>query len=328
MRVALTLALSWLVAGVNTAAGDPAPRARLSGTFIQLLEQHGRWDDAQWDELFQTLNSIGIRELIVQWSVLDGAAYYSSRAFRPVANAPLEKLLAQADRFGMSVLTGLAHDSDYWSNIQAGPEAAAAFLAKLRSRSIRAANELSPIVKRHPSFHGWYIPEEVDDINWRLPEARNILIEHLSALAKELRRLAPQETLAVSAFSQAQSSPQAYQQFWEEMLRAAPVTAVFFQDGVGVNKLELDELPLYLRALRAAADNNGRLVQVVVELFRQTGGPPIDNSVFRAVPGSPDRIRAQLRLAAEYSTGGIIGFSVPEYMSPLGGAAAGELLAQ
>src|SRR2546430_8490312 len=43
--------LLWLILGVNTAAGDPAPRPRLSGTFIQLLEQHGRWDDGQWDEL-------------------------------------------------------------------------------------------------------------------------------------------------------------------------------------------------------------------------------------------------------------------------------------
>ena len=40
------------------------------------------------------------------------------------------------------------------------------------------------------------------------------------------------------------------------------------------------------------------------------------------------RIRAQMAVAAEYATGGITGFSVPEYMTPLGGPAAAELLLQ
>ena len=279
------------------------------------------------DNLFNTLKGIGIHDLIVQWSVLNGSAYYSSKTLHSVANAPLEKLLSGADRFGMKVSVGLVHDSGYWTEIER-PGAAAGYLASLRSRSTKVAGELAPMVKKHAAFQGWYIPGEVDDINWRTPEARRVLLEHLSLLEKELHRLVPTATVAISTFSQAQSSPDAYQQFWDELFRSTSVNVVLFQDGVGVNKLELDEVPVYLRAIRAAADKNGRLVQVVVELFRQVSGPPLDNSAFKAVPGPVDRIRAQMALAAEYATGGITGFSVPEYMTPQGGSAAGELLLQ
>jgi hypothetical protein len=315
-------------AAADTADVDPAASPRLSGTFIQLLEEHGKWTDAQWDSLFETLNRIGIHDLIVQWSVLDGSAYYSSGTIRSVANAPLEKLLTEADRFGMSVLAGLVHDTGYWSKIQRGPEAAATYFTNLRARSVAAANELSPIVRKHASFKGWYIPEEIDDINWRTAEARRILFGHLSALGKELRRLTPHATISISAFSQAQCSPEAYQQFWDELFQGTPVNLVLFQDGVGVGKLELNELPVYLQAVRDAAKKNDRMAQVVVELFRQVSGPPLDNAEFRAVPAPLERIRAQMALAAQYSIGGIAGFSVPEYMTPLGGDAAAELLSQ
>jgi hypothetical protein len=321
------LSLWWLILGVNATAAEPDATPRLSGTFIQLLDEHGRWADSQWDSLFTTLKGLGIRDLIVQWSVLNGTAYYSSKTLRTVGNPPLETLLAGADRLGMKVYVGLVHDSGYWTEIER-PGAAATYFTNLRNRSVKVAGELAPLVKKHASFQGWYIPEEVDDINWRTPESRRILLGHLSLLEKELRRLAPAATIAISTFSQAQTSPEAYQQFWDDLFKTTSVKMVLFQDGVGVNKLELDELPIYLRAIRAAADKNGSLVQVVVELFRQVSGPPLDDGAFHAVPGPVDRIRAQLAIAAEYATGGITGFSIPEYMTPIGGDAAGELLRQ
>src|SRR6185312_4826123 len=193
--------------------------------------------------------------------------------------------------------------------------------------SITAANELSPILKKHRSFAGWYVPEEIDDVNWRAPESRRILITHLSALGTELRRLAPSNPIAISTYSQAQSSPEFFGQFWDDVFRQTPINLLFFQDGVGVSNLELNELPSYLTSVRSSARNNGRKMQVVVELFRQVAGPPIDKDDFRAVPGPIERVREQLALAAQYSDDGITGFSVPEYMSPLGMDGAAELLA-
>src|SRR5262249_45342717 len=87
-------------------------------------------------------------------------------------------------------------------------------------------------------------------------------------------------------------------------------------------------VPVYLKAVRRAAEKNARAVEVVVELMRQASGPPLDSAPFSAVPGPLDRILRQIEIAAQYSSGGIIGFSVPEYMTPLGGQAANELFSR
>lgn len=64
---------------------------------------------------------------------------------------------------------------------------------------------------------------------------------------------------------------------------------------------------------------------MVVEIFRQVDGLPFNDEPFKAVPAPLERINCQVDLAAPYSTSGIIAFSVPEYMTPLGGQEAGRL---
>jgi hypothetical protein len=58
----------------------------------------------------------------------------------------------------------------------------------------------------------------------------------------------------------------------------------------------------------------------VVELFQQTRTKP-----FRAQPASWERVAQQLKIAASYAPDGIMAFSVPEYMTPLGGPEADNL---
>ncbi|HEY3453314.1 MAG TPA: DUF4434 domain-containing protein [Bryobacteraceae bacterium] len=299
--------------------------ARLDGTFLQLLEEHGRRTEAQWRQLFESLKSIGIRNLIVQWSVADDLAFYDSKTFHTVNNVPLGTVLKMADAVGMQVLVGLVHDSGYWTRIQKDPDSIASYLAQLRSKSLTAAREMAPLLRGHSCMRGWYISQEVDDINWRSKETRNILLAHVAGLTGELRQLMPKSIIAISAFSQAQSSPDAFGRFWDEFFQHTSIDAVLFQDGVGVNKLGLNDVPVYLEAIRGASDKNHRCLWVVVELLRQTAGPPLNQSAFSAVPGSMDRIVCQIAIASKYSSGEIVGFSVPEYMTPLGGEAANKL---
>ena len=82
----------------------------------------------------------------------------------------------------------------------------------------------------------------------------------------------------------------------------------------------MDELTLYLGALRQAVQTQSRELQVVVELFRQVSERP-----FRAQPASWDLVLRQLEVAARFATDGILAFSVPEYMTPLGGPEADKL---
>lgn len=305
--------------------GPVVTHSPMDGTFLQLLEEHGNWTDERWKQLFDDLHSLGIRRLIVQWSVADGLAFYPSTQFRGVKGAPLEKLLQAADAAHFEVTVGLLHDSDYWTNIKQDPPLIATYLRNLRAKSLATVAELLPILNTHPSVGGWYISEEIDDITWRKPDARSVLLEHEASLAAELKRKTPTWSVSISAFSQAQSSPAGFEHFWGEFLSRVQVDTVLYQDGVGVAKLDMNGLPVYLQAMRNAAEKNHRCLTVVVELFRQTSGPPLNDSPFAAVPAPIERIGCQLALADKFASGGIIGFSVPEYMTPQSGEPAAKL---
>ena len=86
---------------------------------------------------------------------------------------------------------------------------------------------------------------------------------------------------------------------------------MLFQDGVGALKMDLTGLPLYLRAMERATEGAGRRLAVVVELFEQTGGAPLDAGPFAAVPAPPARVQRQLELAAGHPA---VAFTVPDYM--------------
>ena len=182
--------------------------------------------------------------------------------------------------------------------------------------------EKVPLVGKHRSFRGWYITEEIEDATWKKPDARSVVIAHVRELATNLRALKPDATIAISGFSNAETTPATFGQFWSDLLRAAPVDVLLFQDGIGVGKQALSSLPLYLAAARDAASRNGRQMQVVVEIFQQVTTTP----AFVAVPAPLDRVTRQIDVAATYSSApGPIAFSIPEYMTPLGGPDAQRL---
>ena len=313
-----------LTVAVLCAAGlgaEPAP-PRLQGTFLQLWSTHGTWTEETWLRLFGYLERLRVTELVVQWSVYADIAFYSSERHTPVPQPPLSTILRLAAQRGMTVLVGLASDPAFWSKVTREPALVQSYLRASRARSEAVARELVPLVASYPSFQGWYISEEIEDGTWNDARARTILFDHLGALATTLHRLTPGARIAISGFSNAQTQPSTFGEFWTRLLQATSIDVFMFQDGIGVGKQRLSFLPLYLRAARDAAGASGRELRVIVELFQQVG----EAGRFTAAPAPLDRIESQLELAGTYSSSaGAIAFSTPEYMTPLGGPAAERL---
>lgn len=314
-----------MTAPAAAAPADDDSGAALRGTFLQFSERYDGWRRADWEGLFDDFARLGLEQVVVQWSLLDARAFYPSEHFAAAEEPPLGTILSLADEAGMEVFVGLAHDSDYWSRIDRDPDLVEVYLTRLRLASLAAARELEPLVKRHESFRGWYLPEEIDDVHWLGDESRSVLVRHLRLSAEALRELVPDARVAVSGFTNAHADPATLEAFWWELLTESSVDRVLFQDGIGVGKLDPDELPLYLGAMRRAVERAGAQLEVVVEVFAQTAGPPIDAGPFRAVPAPADRVRRQIEIAAAFSTGGPVAFAVPEYMTSLGGAEAQAL---
>jgi hypothetical protein len=324
-----SMALLVLSLGLSTAAPSVAGPADapplLDGTFIQLSEGHGAWTAAQWEDLFREMRRLRLTRVVVQWSLAGDLAFYESAAYRRVPNSPVETILRLAEESRMTVLVGLAHDPAFWDRIAREPALVEAYLRRLRSRSLSVARELAPRLGGSAAFGGWYLSEEIDDLNWLEPRRRAILAAHLKEQALALRELAPARTIAVSGYSRANCDPTALAGLWKDLLADSPLDLVLFQDGIGALNLDLDHLPFYLEALKGAVRDQGKELAVVVEVFRQTGGPPLDEGTFRAEAAPLDRVRRQLT-AAGLHVAGRYAFSVPDYMRPSLGPLSSELL--
>ena len=307
----------------GAAAGAPEKSIRkpvLNGTYIQLLDQHGSWSRARWEQLFTSFQAIGLTQVVIQWSLLDDSAFYAGPATGEMPK-PVEIILQLAQARGIEVYLGLAAESRYWEMIKLPPAGQEEYLKKLRWKSEQVARQLAGTASGYQSFKGWYIPEEIDDLTWRAPASRQLLFQHIKELSAFLKHLTPGELVLLSAFSSARMDPDSYREFWRDLLRQSSVDILLFQDAAGTGQLPRELLPIYLKALRCATDASNKKLQVVVELFEMVSETP-----FKALPAPIKRVKQQLQVAGDYASGGISAFSVPDYMLLEGSAKAKELL--
>lgn len=308
-------------AAPGTAATCREPAFR--GTFLQPLSAHASLSRADWNRLFAALSAIGVEEVVVQWSVHDNVPFYDS-ATAGTAAAPVVAAVAEAaPRHGIRFRLGLIEDPGWWKVIQGEPAAFARWLKHLRIRNERTARELAPLVSGNPGFAGWYLPQEVDDSTLANAIMRAPLTEYFARTSAALRRLTPDRDVAVSGFSNGRIDPKTLAALWKGIAPAGPAM-LLFQDGVGVGKLRPEEAGIYLAALRQALEGTSLRLVPVMEIFVQTGGPPLDDGPFAARPAALHDVLTRLHDISATSSR-VFAFSLPEYMSPLGGEAAAAL---
>lgn len=301
---------------------DPSPTYPIQGTFIQLLEDtHGQWSEKEWIDFFSYLKRLRISKLYLQWTVADTRSFFFSTTFQSVKTPPLETILRLAEQFEMKVNIGLIHDYEYWNQITKNSNQIKTYLDNLLNRSKLAAKQITTIAKNYKSFNGWYITEEIDDINWKDDYKKELLFSYLERLSDSLEKLTPSYQIAISGFCNGLIEINEFYKFWNLLLKQTKINFVLFQDGIGTKKLTFYNLPDYLATFKKAAIDNQREIGVIVEIFRQIDGYPINKKNFRAVPANLYRINRQSELASKFSSN-IIAFSVPDYMMPIAGNSA------
>jgi hypothetical protein len=205
---------------------------------------------------------LGVKRLLVQWTVVDGVAFVEGTGLKPAARLPDWRGLAR-EPWAREVVLGLA---GHFEETRAREQ-----IAPLVQQSARLA-QLAPPVK----VAGWYFPVEIDP-TWA--EARR-----LGPLLAQLPR-----PLWISVYDSANVGPEELAQQLASWLPAD--VGVFFQDGVGVHAREAYVAKRYLEVL---ARRLGRQrVQVIAEAFR-----PKPGGGFRAA--TADEMRPQLAQYAGY----------------------------
>lgn len=307
------LTVPFAVVSCGFAAALAERKPVLSGTFLQLLTEHLAWKEDQWVQLFEGFRRLRLSQVIVQW-VMSGEQPFFTSPRAGAARSPLQTILQLGETTQIQIIIGLVQDPDYWQRIARPSAEVAGYLANREARIVQVVKEVALLARTHRSFAGWFMNEEIDDINWSDPAAASVLHSYLQRVSDYLRTVLPGAPVAISGFSNAHGTPAQLEAFWRELLGAASaIGTVLFQDGIGVRKLTLENLPRYLRAVRAATDATGRRLWSVVELFEQTAGVPLDSGEFRASAAPFSRVAAQLKTEAACASV-LVGFSAAEYL--------------
>ncbi|GFK92582.1 hypothetical protein NNJEOMEG_00407 [Fundidesulfovibrio magnetotacticus] len=324
-HAALTLALLCLLAAALPPGHAQAGPPRFQATFFQPLRGHEQWPPERFERLFDELAALGVREVVVQWCAFGRTRFLADPSGRDAEALPLlERLFPLAEARGMRLRLGLVHDPEWWAKTSRSPDVVEVYLKRLELDSLALAKDLLARFGGSPAFAGWYLPQELDDVRWNGPR-RALLSAHLKGLAAGLKSLDPARDAGVSGFVNGFLDPLALREWLVELMRESGLAHFYLQDGVGVRKLTLAELPPYLEAASQAAARGGWTLHPVVEVFEQTHGEPLDQEPFQARPADMSRVAAQLAAAGRFAPEGITAFSLPEYAMPADGPLAAAL---
>ena len=302
------------------------PRAPLGATFLQPTAAI-RARESRWDELFDDVRRLGMSEIYLQWSAGVGVME-EGEARWPEDPAPfVRSVLDRAARRGLRVWVGLTYTDAWWTRIdRTRPlESVEVYLRRRLFWNGSLATLVAPVVRDHAAFAGWYVNDEIDDENWLEEERRVAVARYVHDLTARLRALTPDRSVSISGFATGFAPPGLLAEQWRAIVAGGGPDVVLLQDGIGAGHLTDRELRIVVPPVRAAVEEAGSDLGMVVELFAQTPGTGTTERPFSAAPARLDRVKAQTVTAASLVGGPLVASSVPDYMGPLAGGAAADL---
>lgn len=297
-------------------------------TFIQLWDRHEQWPQERWDRLCADLAELGVREIVLQWSLRTEPAFFWRLTPERRWDVPcdrvdpalaVERVVCAARRHGQKVRFGLTEDPAWWTEIHNEASLVEVFLNRLLQDQVALARTLAAVYGQDEVFAGFYLPQEVDDASWLDPARRACLEAHLTRLGAVLREIRPETSLAISCFATGGNDPRGFAELMASLARTGGIESVLYQDGLGTGRLRFSESAAYLETLVPTVAAAGGRVQVVVETF----APASQGQGF--VPAAMNRVAAQLKQAYVLSGVDSVAFSLPDYVHPLAGPDAERL---
>jgi hypothetical protein len=300
--LALLLPASAAVSRPAGGAGAAAWR-RIEGTFIQYQDWMMGMDEAAWRRELDAMRGAGVDLVIVQWLA------HENKRFIPADSAacdPTRVILEYADEHRMRVFLGLA-TIDRWHERITYPN----YLERAAAQSMHLAGQAWARYGRHPSFAGWYVPQELRYYDFK-PEHVAALRGFLRRQSDHYRGLSGGKTVAVSACLAQSTSPEQYRTLFAEMLAGSGVDVLILQDGVGANRWEkrMDtKVVPYFRVMREVCGEEEIALWSDIEIFRH-------RATGRGREPAPiERVLAQIEAESPFVSSFVM-FDFFHYMSP------------
>lgn len=246
-----------------------------------------RFSGKNWREKVQEIAALGMEYIVLMATALNDRCYFPSSVY-PFAQLPcedpIEQLLTEADTYGLKVFLG----NGFYGNWL---EAALNIRDEgVISRSFRAMEELTVLYAHHPSFYGWYFPDETK-IDGKFSEE---FFRYVNRCSAHCHSLTPgKKTLIAPYGTRFIRVDDAY----IGQLAELDVDFIAYQDEVGVRKTIAEDTRPLFEALKKMHDAAGRSrLWADIELF------DFEGEVYQSalIPASWERIAKQLENAAPY----------------------------
>jgi hypothetical protein len=273
--------------------------ATMGGTFLQPSWPVASWDGARWGQEINDMNGVGIRSVILQWTVdMDAnlAYYQSPPGWYPRGADMVGNLIASAGSRSTSVWLGLGNVYDWQSHA---------------TDSTWLNNQLyvDEVVADHlyalypGQFRGWYISNEVDDKLLSNPAAVGPMTSFFSSLAGYLHTHDGNLPVVTSpTYSGLQESTTQFAQSVRKVLGSVDVVNV--QDGGGAGYIGPSDITNWFSALSAALAGTRTTLWDDADMYAVTGGPM-----------DPKQLQTNLNAACGYARSWT-GFSFTTQMGP------------
>ncbi|MBN1676216.1 MAG: DUF4434 domain-containing protein [Kiritimatiellae bacterium] len=295
--------------------GCPARAADSFGAFVQLNRAHARRPAADWQAAAARMRAMGVDTVVVQWCAEGDTAYLRTGIPYAEEYDTVASILDAAAAHDLVVYLGLHNDPNFWRHITARPAVVRDYFLVRVAQNERLQQELLRRFDKRGAWRGYYIPDEIDDLNWRDAQRRDLFRGYLTLMTRRLRTNDPRRRVGVSAFFRGRSEPAVFAANLARMLQGAGLDHLLIQDGRGEDDPPKAYTGLYLQALAKAWDLPETELWGIVEVFERTSAP---GEPFSAVPAAPERVTAQIREAGTLFRR-LVFFSFMAYMDPAAG---------
>jgi len=292
--------------GMGTLMATPR---KMDGAFIGIYQGDKKaWSTERWRKELEYLHYVGMDTVIISTAVYNTTAFYPNCSISGTTtlDTTLTRILDITDSLGMSVIIGLYGESSSWSVNGQTPS----YLTKLNNNSKKVADDLWSLYGSRTSFKGWYIQQEIDNLNWQTETDRTNLVQYYFRPISDYCRAKNTTKWVCEAnfFNDNLQSAADYGTWWKKTLAdCTSLNLLIPQDGIGADHATYTTVSSYFNALRTACTTYNRLMWADIEAYE---------SISNQGPTTIGRLTTQINVVSSYVSG-ITNWEYYSCLSPL-----------